>query len=573
MSVYVDCGGGVQLERGVPSRMADGVVLYADHYYPPQAGPQPTLLMRQPYGRDIASTVVYAHPAWFARQGYNVVIQDVRGRGDSEGEFYPFRHEGEDGAETIAALRRRPESNGRIGMYGFSYQGMTQLLAAAERPDGLECIAPAMTAHDLYHGWFYHGGALRLAPTLGWGLQMLRADVRRLGLRELSDQLESAWANLPAQYLATPYGEHVSVSHGELPTYVRDWIKHAAPGEFWAALDVSKSLAQIEVPGLHISGWYDMYLRGSVNGYLAFRSQAGSLHARENQYLLAGPWVHIPWSDRVGAHRFGDHATLDTDALLLRWLNHWLKDTHEFDAEPRIRHYALHQDAWHGADEFPEPTYTLYLHSQGRANSSKGDGMLTTFLPLATEPPDLFVYDPEVPVSAPGGSAASPGPLDQAVIESGNNVLVYTGAPLEQKLHIFGAPTVVLHAVSSAAHTDIVVKLICLRPEGEATFLSIGVARSQQLFGERYRADTLHLWELTLEPTSCVFARGDRIRIEVASSAYPLYDRNPGTSLAPRLAGNWNWKRSTQSIHHDVTHPSALHLPVIDSQLPGALTT
>ncbi len=132
---------------------------------PPQPGPHPTLLMRQPYGRDIASTVVYAHPVWFARHGYNVVIQDVRGRGDSEGEFYPFRHEGRDGAETIAWLRTRPESNGRIGMYGFSYQGMTQLLAAAEQPEGLHCIAPGMTAYDLYHGWFYHHGALRFAST------------------------------------------------------------------------------------------------------------------------------------------------------------------------------------------------------------------------------------------------------------------------------------------------------------------------------------------------------------------------------------------------------------------------
>ena len=172
----VDMGGGVLLERHVPCRLSDGVTLYSDHYYPPGyslgGGVQPTLLMRQPYGRDIASTVVYAHPAWFARQGYNVVIQDVRGRGDSEGDFYPFRHEARDGAETIAWLRTRPESNGSIGMYGFSYQGMTQLLAAAEQPEGLVCIAPAMTACDLYSGWFYQGGALRLSSTLGWGLQM-----------------------------------------------------------------------------------------------------------------------------------------------------------------------------------------------------------------------------------------------------------------------------------------------------------------------------------------------------------------------------------------------------------------
>ena len=127
----VAMGGGVTLERGVRCTMSDGCTLVSDHYYPPQTGSHPTLLMRQPYGRDIASTVVYAHPSWFAAHGYNVVIQDVRGRGDSDGDFYPFRHERADGAETIAWLRTRPESNGRVGMYGFLYQGATQLLAAA----------------------------------------------------------------------------------------------------------------------------------------------------------------------------------------------------------------------------------------------------------------------------------------------------------------------------------------------------------------------------------------------------------------------------------------------------------
>ncbi len=220
----IDCGGGVTLERGVACRMSDGTLLRSDHYYAAGGEPQPTLLMRQPYGRDIASTVVYAHPIWFARQGYNVVIQDVRGRGDSEGSFYPFRHEAKDGAETIAWLRSRPECNGRIGMYGFSYQGATQLLAAAEQPEGLACIAPAMTASDLYNGWFYHHGALRLASSLGWGLQMLKEDARRLGLHDASAKLEAAWSNVRSQPSLLPYGNHPAIVDPELPSYVRDWF-------------------------------------------------------------------------------------------------------------------------------------------------------------------------------------------------------------------------------------------------------------------------------------------------------------------------------------------------------------
>src|SRR5271170_4009751 len=219
----IDCGNGVRLERAVRCRLSDGIELVSDHYYPAKPGPHPTLLMRQPYGRDIASTVTYAHPAWFASHGYNVVIQDVRGCGDSGGDFYPFRHEGRDGAETIAWLSMRPESNGSIGMYGFSYQGITQLLAAAERPDGLVCIAPGMTAHDLYHGWFYHQGALRFASTLGWGIQLLKEDTRRLKLREASNRLEDAWANLAFQTGVLPFGAHAAIQGDNVPSYVLDW--------------------------------------------------------------------------------------------------------------------------------------------------------------------------------------------------------------------------------------------------------------------------------------------------------------------------------------------------------------
>ncbi len=563
-SAYIDCGG-VHLERGVPCHMSDGAILYADHYYPQEPGPHPTLLMRQPYGRDIASTVVYAHPAWFARHGYNVVIQDVRGRGESEGEFYPFRHERRDGADTIAALLARPECNGKVGMYGFSYQGMTQLLAAAEQPEGLMCIAPAMTAFDLYGGWFYHNGALRLGSTMGWGLQMLKADARRLGNREASDLLERAWSNLPAQYLATPYGDHPAIHDSGLPAYVRHWMEHDAPGEFWSAMDVSQSVENICVPALHISGWYDTYLNGSVDGFLAMRSQAGSAHAREHQYLVAGPWVHIPWGDRIGPHFLGHEAALDTDALLLRWFNHWLKGTNDFAAEPRIRHFAINEGKWHSADEWPSgSTHPLYLQSSGRANSSKGDGLLVSTPPEANQPPDIFVYDPEVPVAAPGGLASIAGPSSQAAMELGNNVLVYTSPILIEPMHIFGSPEVQLHCSTSASSADFVVKLICVRPGGEANFVCIGIARSSHLFAHDYASDTPKLWRFRLEPTSCVFSAGDRIRIEIASSAYPLYDRNPGTDVAPRLADSWNWRRSTQIVFHEASRASAVYLPIIE---------
>ena len=195
-SGWVDCGEGVRLERGVRARMRDGVELVSDHYYPPQPGPQPTLLMRQPYGRDIASTVVYAHPVWFARHGYNVVIQDVRGRGDSEGEFYPFRNEGADGADTIAWLRDAARIKWPRWNVRFLLSGDDSTTGRGGTARGLAVHLARDGGVRLYHGWFYHGGALQLASTLGWGLQLLKADARRKRLREASDRLEQAWAKL-----------------------------------------------------------------------------------------------------------------------------------------------------------------------------------------------------------------------------------------------------------------------------------------------------------------------------------------------------------------------------------------
>jgi putative CocE/NonD family hydrolase len=560
----VDCGSGVRLERGVACKLSDGTTLASDHYYPDGASPWPTLLMRQPYGRDIASTVVYAHPVWFARNGYHVVVQDVRGRGGSEGVFYPFRHEARDGAETIAWLCNLAACNGRIGMYGFSYQGATQLLAAVEQPQGLMCIAPHMTATDLYNGWFYHHGALRLNSTLSWGIQMLREDARRLGLRDASDKLEAAWANIRAQSAHAPYAQHPAISDPALPSYVRDWITHREPGDYWASLDISARLDQIRIPALHIAGWFDTYLEGSIAGYLSLRNHAGTEFARDNQCLIAGPWIHIPWGDRAGDTDFGEAANLNTDEILLRWFDHWLKGSATFSSEPRIRYFALGPNEWRAAEDWPlEAAFPLYLRSRGSANSRRGDGILTADPPESDEPRDVFIYDPEVPVPAPGGLQALSGPFDQSVIEIGNNLLVYTSEPVLRQTEIFGHPRIVLHAQTSAAHADFTAKLVRVTASGRAEFLSIGIARSSWLFHETaHSQDRIHTWEFALEPVAFVLAPGERMRLEIASSAFPLYDRNPSTPTPPQDADNWNWARSTQQVLHSSAHPSAIYLPI-----------
>jgi putative CocE/NonD family hydrolase len=552
----IDCGNGVRLERSVQCRMRDGITLISDHYYPAGHRPAPTLLMRQPYGRDIASTVVYAHPVWFARAGYHVVIQDVRGRGDSEGIFYPFRNEGTDGFDTLSWLVQHPACNGKIGMYGFSYQGATQLLAAAEGPPGLVAIAPWMTAHDLYHGWFYHNGALRLAATLGWGIQMLREDVRRSGLAETSRTLEDLWLNVRQQALYAPYAASPGLNQPGIPAYLKDWISHRHWDDYWRTFDLSARLPQL--PALHLSGWYDLYLKGSIDTFLALQT-AGC----PNQYLIAGPWIHIPLGTRVGDADLGEAAALDTNLILLRWLNHWLKGSEEFANEPSIRHFALGANRWYTAQSWPRQNrQSFFLRSSGNANSVHGDGRLSTSSPDTQEPRDFYVYDPEVPVIAPGGISAAAGSFDQSGLEQGNNLLVYTSPPLDQALRIFGHPKLVLFAISSRESADFVGKLVRVRHDGRAEFISIGIARSNWMFPRGLTPDEPFCWEFELEPTSCVFAPGECVRLEIASSAFPLYDRNSCSSVPPPEADPWTWSRATQAIFHEPAKPSRLELPV-----------
>jgi putative CocE/NonD family hydrolase len=555
----------VTVERGVRLRLRDGTILVSDHYYPPGDTPAPTLLVRQPYGRAVATTVVYAQPAWFAANGYNVVIQDVRGRGESTGEFQPFVHEGKDGAATIAWLAARPECTGRVGMYGFSYQGMTQLLAAAENPPALRCITPAQTAGDLFHGWFYHHGAFRLTSGMGWAAQMLKADARRQRLRAASDALESAWQNLAALYAATPYGTAPALSARGLPRYGRDWMHHREAGPFWSRQDITGREHRIHVPALHVWGWFDTYLHGSELLYRALSEKAAP-EARDLQYLVAGPWTHIPWSRFAGEADHGPEAAIDTDALLLRWFNHWLKDSGEFAAEPRVRSFALGENRWHSLDRWPTgpdaDLLVLHLASNGRANSSKGDGLLRADPSGGGASRDTFAYEPEVPVGGPGPGGAS-GVFHQARSDSLNHVLVYTGSALTEKVHVFGIPRVRLHATSRLAQADLFVKLVRVLPDGRSLNVCHGIARGSWLFRETgHEPDAVTLWEFPLEPTDCVFAPGERIRITVSGSAFPLYDRNPGSDVPPHLATSWDWVQNQQQVVHDEVHPSSILLPL-----------
>ena len=354
-----------------------------------------------------------------------------------------------------------------------------------------------------------------------------------------------------------------------LPGYCSDWITHDQPGPYWEQQDISNRWEAVQVPALHLVGWHDLYLHGGIQLFESMGRHAG--RARDAQYLVAGPWIHIPWGRHVGEVDLGPEAMADTDALLLRWFDHWLKDAGTFAREPRARLFAMGENRWHRLDAWPGGdgrSQAWHLRGGGRANGLRGDGSLSLEPPGPAEPRDTFVHDPDVPVVAPGGPTSAQGCFNQARVEQGNNLLVYTSAPLEARLHVCGTPRAILHLQSSLDHCDLVVKLVRVLPDGRALNVSIGAARSSALFAHPpHRADVPHAWHVEMESTSSVFAPGERLRVEVASSAFPLFDRNPGSGMPSRLASPRDWLRARQQGLHDAAHPSRVELPLLEEPM------
>ncbi|MBC8009661.1 MAG: CocE/NonD family hydrolase [Burkholderiales bacterium] len=558
-----DALSGVALECGAVLTLEDGTRLVSDIYRPAGdgagAGPWPVLLMRQPYGRDIASTVVYAHPSWFARRGFMVVVQDVRGRGDSDGDFYCFRHEIDDGRQTVRWAASLPGANGRVGMYGFSYQGSTQLLAALGRPPELRALAPHMTAFDLYSGWFYRGGLLQLSTTLSWASQMLREDSRRRACASEAE-LDANFQNTGRLTGLLPTRDIRPLVNSDLPSYGADWLRNPTPDGYWREFDLLARVAELGLPMFHLSGWYDLYLRGSVDGYRAMSA------AHPNQFLLATPWVHLPWGNLTGGADLGPAAVPAVDEMMAEWFHHWLdRDTPPSAAPAGLtgcRYFVLGENAWRHAATWPPPeavAQTWYLSSAGRANSRFGDGK---FGPgEAFGPDDLFNYDPEVPVAAPGGNQgghAGFGAHDLAAQQQGINLLVYDTPPFAQAAVLAGDPACVLHVTSSAPETSFVVRLSRVTREGRAIFLTLGAAQTRAQAGAEVR--------IALDPTATRIEAGERLRLDVASSAFPLLIRHPNTEADPAsVARAAEFRRALQVVHHDSARPSRAELPFLST--------
>ena len=543
----------VAIHHGVYAAMRDGVKLAADIYQPEAEDKFPVLLQRTPYNRAGAAESAAA----MAAHGYVVIIQDTRGRFDSQGEFYPFRYESPDGYDTVEWAAALPYSNGKVGMFGGSYVGATQMLAAIASPPHLVAIQPYVTASEYYDGWTYQNGALMQWFASSWS-SGLADDTLRRKAGALEDP--KSWVTqLPVDSYRMLELPPVSA----LAPYFRDWVAHERDDEYWKPWKISDHYAHMNVKALHAGGWHDIFLKGTIQNYVGMRSASP---ARADQRLLLGPWAHADTSPegKIGDVTFGKSAVLDSDGTILRWSDYALKGVrNEYATGAPVRLFIMGENKWRDEQEFPlaRTEYTKYYLRKGA---------LSTDAPGAAEP-ETYEYDPANPVQTIGGRLCCgnhqlpPGPADQRPNEDRPDVLIFSTPPLAQDVEATGWVRATLYASSSAVDTDFTALLADVEPSGYARFLTDGIVRARYRNGtarpEPIEPNKIYEYTIDLWATGNLFKAGHRIRLYISSSNFPRFNRNLNTGEP--IAGSTRMVKAAQHIYHDAQHPSALVLPVI----------
>ncbi len=468
---------------------------------------------------------------------------------------------------------------------GQSYLGATQYLLAPTRPPHLKTAFPVSAAADFHQCWVYHtGGAFELGWQIPYAILMERDSLERQGLTDtLLPALERDLA--PAHIAFAP--PLTDAAYRRLPLmawddllqpvarYLSDYLRHPDDGPYWWPINLERQLHNVNIPMYHVTSWYDIFLRGGLANFCGLRQHALTEEARAQQKLLVGPWAHrfpytSPSSGDTGDIDFGDHARIELHETQLRWFDYWLKgmDTGIVDDAP-VQLFVMGENVWRDEDDWPlaRTRYTpYYLHSQGQANSLRGDGSLSPVTP-GQEPPDRFVYDPNDPAPSCGGNTLiiPMGAQDQRQAEQRADVLVYSTEPLAAPVEVTGPITVELYAATNAPDTDFTAKLVDVRPDGYAQNLADGIIRA------RYRASRtrptlltpgeVYHFRIDLWATSHVFFAGHRLRLEISSSNFPRFDRNLNTGEDPATSSQM--RTAEQTIFHDARHPSHIVLPLI----------
>lgn len=546
--------------RDVPARMRDGVVLRANVYRPAAPGPWPTLLARTPYGKHLPGASMWLDPVRAAAAGFMVVIQDTRGRFASDGEWEPFLHEADDGYDTVGWAARLPGSNGRVGMFGLSYWGNTQWLAAIAQPPSLFAIAPGLTWSEPNDGGFVRGGALELGLALIWALEQGIDYMRRLDepddeisrrvdrlIDELDTLAETGFWELPVHDALVLRRHHVP----ELGS-----IRGLSDPARASRCRVAGSHDRVQVPVFQIGGWHDGFVQGVLDNHTAMTALG------RDSRLIIGPWSHSNFSDAIGGLSGGLRARKDggpaggpddVNELQQAWFRGRLTPGADPDrsAAP-VRFFVMGANRWREATSWPPREASperWYLRSEGR---------LTPARPEPGSRPSGFTYDPADPVLTLGGNTLmSPrwasGPVDQAEVEARSDVLIFTSEPLSCDLEVTGRVRVVLQAESSAPATDWVARLCDVHADGGSFNLCDGILRVGDGARECRR------YEIDLWSTSNVFGRGHRVRVQVTSSCFPRWDRNLNTG--DQRSGHH--EPAHQRIFHDADRPSWIELPAM----------
>jgi putative CocE/NonD family hydrolase len=552
--------------------MRDGLELSTDVYLPAEGGPFPVLLNRNPYNNNLDRYVIDA--VYFAQRGYAAVTQDVRGRWDSPGEWYPFVHEMQDGYDTLEWVARQPWSNGKVGLWGASYHGLAQWLAAQMGHPSLAAMVPRVATSHQYHHWVYTGGAFQLGFNFWWCLSMSThtTQVQYLWFPE-ELHLQTLYWHLPLITMDEAAGRRIR--------HFRDWIGHPTYDDYWRSLrPIEEHYGEIGVPAFGIAGWFDVFLQGSLNNFMGMTKHGRTDRARRGQRIIVGPWIHDQGErgtiSKTGDIDFGPAALIDLRAEEVRWFDSWLKGIDNgILGEPRVKLFVMGANRWREADEWPLPETRVtpyYFHSGGQANSLFGDGTLTPVAP-GQEPADRYAYDPRHPVPTVGGSTCcaedtvpiSMGPRDQRPVEWRPDVLVYTSPVLETDLEVTGPVQVVLFAASSARDTDFTAKLVDVFPSGYAMNVAQGILRAR--YRDSWEHPTLlepgriYQYGIDLWSTSNCFLKGHRLRVDISSSNFPQFDRNPNTGHP--FGQDAELEVARQTVYHEAGHPSHILLPNI----------